>query len=90
MELNTTKNSWPPWLSKTLSSIKEVANKKEFSAIASQPNISKTPTFISHINAVRRESVPVKKENINTMGIRRDSEPVMKDSQSCSSLAAQK
>lgn len=91
MELNAAKNSWPPWLSKTLSSIKEVANKKDFSSIVSQPNIpNTTPTFISHINAVRRESVPIKKENVNTMDIRRDSAPVIKDSQSCSSLAAQK
>ncbi|KAH0807709.1 hypothetical protein GEV33_015082 [Tenebrio molitor] len=30
IELTTAKNSWPPWLSKTLSSIKEVANKKDF------------------------------------------------------------
>jgi hypothetical protein len=28
-ELQTARNSWPPWLHKTLSSIKEVANKKE-------------------------------------------------------------
>jgi hypothetical protein len=28
-ELQTARNSWPPWLHKTLNSIKEVANKKE-------------------------------------------------------------
>ncbi|XP_066994263.2 rab GTPase-activating protein 1-like isoform X2 [Anabrus simplex] len=31
-ELQVARNTWPPWLHKTLSSIKEVANKKEVSA----------------------------------------------------------
>lgn len=92
LELNTAKNSWPPWLSKTLSSIKEVANKKDFSNfVVPQSNLpNTTPTFISHINAVRRESVPLRKEKIYATDTRRDSAPVIKDSQSCSSLAARK
>nr|CAD7266711.1 unnamed protein product [Timema shepardi] len=36
-ELQVAKNSWPPWLHKTLSSIKEVANKKELVSTAAAP-----------------------------------------------------
>ncbi|KAJ8945811.1 hypothetical protein NQ314_009033, partial [Rhamnusium bicolor] len=88
LELNTAKNSWPPWLSKTLSSIKEVANKKDFpNFTVSQSNIpNTTPTFISHVNAVRRDSVPLKHDKFNITENRRESAPVIKDSQSCSSL----
>lgn len=88
MELNTTKNSWSPWLSKTLSSIKEAANKKDFAHFtyphSNIPNT--TPSFISHISTVRRDSVPLKSDQIVNCDIRRDSAPVIKDSQSCSSL----
>ncbi|XP_050304026.1 rab GTPase-activating protein 1-like isoform X2 [Anthonomus grandis grandis] len=79
-ELNTAKNSWPPWMSKALSSIKEVAQNK--------PNATQS-TFISHINNVyRRDSapfrVPPEKETVNDN--RRESAPVIKDSHSCNSL----
>nr|CAD7410065.1 unnamed protein product [Timema cristinae] len=57
-ELQVAKNSWPPWLHKTLSSIKEVANKKELvstaAAAAPQPQL-------------RRDSAPT------TTGLARDS-----------------
>lgn len=89
VELTTAKNSWPPWLSKTLSSIKEVANKKEFSnfSIPNSANIPTQPTFVSHVGAIRRESVPSKRDKIlNIKEPRRESVPVIKDSQSCSSL----
>lgn len=88
VELTSAKNNWPPWLSKTLSSIKEVANKKDFTPFnTSIPTNS--PTFISHINSIRRDSTPVRNENYNPCNIRRDSAPVIKDSQSCSSLKSQ-
>lgn len=64
MELTTTKNTWPPWLSKTLSSIKEVANKKDFPHFpypASNPTPN-APTFLSHIGSLRRESSGIKGE----------------------------
>ncbi|XP_057665079.1 rab GTPase-activating protein 1-like isoform X2 [Diorhabda carinulata] len=89
VELTTAKNSWPPWLSKTLSSIKEVANKKEFSnfSIPNSANIPTQPTFVSHVSAIRRESVPSKRDKLmNIKEPRRESVPVIKDSQSCSSL----
>lgn len=92
-ELNTAKTGWAPWLSKTLTSIKEAANKKDFSNIVvSQTNFQNTtPTFISHINPVRRESVPQKKETtVSALEIRRDSAPIIKDSQSCGSFTTQK
>lgn len=94
-ELNTTKNSWPPWLSKTLSSIKEVANKKDLPGFYSihssnqssnNSHASATPTFISHINTVRRDSAPYKNDNFNHFDVRRESAPVLKDSQSYNSL----
>ncbi|XP_066246737.1 rab GTPase-activating protein 1-like isoform X2 [Euwallacea similis] len=84
LELNTAKNSWPPWMSKALSSIKEVTNKPN---VPSNP--TNTSTFISHINNVyRRESVPLRGPEISTIKdeIRRESAPVIKDSQSCNSL----
>lgn len=91
MELTTAKNSWPPWLSKTLSSIREVANKKDFTHFSyPQSNIpSATPSFISHISSARRESAPLKNDIFGSCDIRRDSAPVIKDSQSCSSLRSQ-
>ncbi|KAJ3641745.1 hypothetical protein Zmor_028224 [Zophobas morio] len=87
IELTSAKNSWPPWLSKTLSSIKEVANKKDFGNLTyPHGNIpNSTPSFISHINAIRRESVPLRNEH-NIKEQRRESTPIIKDSQSCSSL----
>lgn len=96
-ELNTTKNSWPPWLSKTLSSLKEVANKKDLPSFYSinsnqssnNGHSSATPTFISHINAVRRDSAPYKHDSIHNFDLRRESAPVMKDSQSYNSLKTQ-
>lgn len=89
--MNTTKNSWPPWLSKTLSSIKEVANKKDFANFSyPHSNITNTtPSFISHINTLRRESVPLKNSEQFDYDIRRESAPIIKDSQSCSSLKTQ-
>lgn len=90
LELTTAKNSWPPWLSKTFSSIKEVANKKDFPNFVTHTNIpNPSPTFISHINIVRRDSVPLKNDRINVNENRRESVPIIKDSQSCSSLKAQ-
>ncbi|KAG5896484.1 hypothetical protein JTB14_005864 [Gonioctena quinquepunctata] len=91
LELATAKNSWPPWLSKTLTSIKEVANKKDFHNFpVSHSNISNaTPTFISHVNVVRRESAPSKNDKFNLPEARRESVPIIKDSQSCSSLKGQ-
>ncbi|KAJ8985689.1 hypothetical protein NQ317_014337 [Molorchus minor] len=87
LELNAAKNSWPPWLSKTLTSIKEVANKKDFPNFSvTQPNIPSAPTFVSHINPVRRDSVPMKQDKFSAAENRRESAPVIKDSQSCSSL----
>ncbi|XP_044261828.1 rab GTPase-activating protein 1-like isoform X1 [Tribolium madens] len=87
IELTSAKNSWPPWLSKTLSSIKEVANKKDFGNMTYPSNIPNTaPSFISHINAIRRESVPLRSDHSNIREQRRESTPIIKDSQSCSSL----
>ncbi|XP_018572727.1 rab GTPase-activating protein 1-like isoform X2 [Anoplophora glabripennis] len=88
LELTTAKNNW---LSKTLSSIKEVANKKDFPNFSiTQSNIpNTTPSFISHINAVRRDSVPLKHDKFKPNEARRESAPIMKDSQSCSSLKTQ-
>lgn len=82
-ELSTAKNSWPPWLSKTLSSIKEVANKKDFSQFTyPHSNIPNTPSFVSHINSIRRDSAPSNAQ-YDHFNIRSDT---IKDSQSCSSL----
>lgn len=91
-ELNTAKTGWAPWISKTLTTIKEAANKKDFSNIVvTQTNFQNTtPTFISHINPVRRESEPQKKDSVSPLEIRRDSAPVIKDSQSCGSFSSQK
>jgi hypothetical protein len=88
IELTTAKNSWPPWLSKTLSSIKEVANKKDFANFTYQSsNVpASAPSFISHVNAIRRESMPLRNEHSNIKEQRRESTPIIKDSQSCSSL----
>lgn len=91
-ELNTSKNTWPPWLSKTLSSIKEVANKKDLPSFYSlgshQSNISSShssgPTFISHVNASRCDSF--KNDAFTNFDVRRESAPILKDSQSYSSL----
>ncbi|XP_019866327.2 rab GTPase-activating protein 1-like isoform X3 [Aethina tumida] len=89
-ELTTAKNSWPPWLSKTLSSIKEVANKKEFTHFNYPQNqMPMNPTFISHIGEPsRRDSVPLRHDRptIVTDGRRESAPPLIKDSQSCSSL----
>lgn len=90
VELGTAKNSWAPWLSKTLNSIKEVANKKDFTAIVSQPNFPNTPTFISHINAPKRESVQLKAATVSPIEEGRNTGPLLKDSQSYSNLAVQK
>lgn len=88
-ELNSTKNSWPPWLSKTLTSLKEVANKKDFANLYNPSHIpNTTPSFISHINTIRRDSVPIKTVNYLS-DVRRESAPVIKDSQSCSNLKTQ-
>ncbi|KAK9707789.1 hypothetical protein QE152_g27626 [Popillia japonica] len=88
-ELSSAKNSWPPWLSKTLTSIKEVANKKEFASLYNPQHVpNTTPTFVSHINTARRESVPTKTDNY-TYDARRESAPIIKDSQSCSNLKTQ-
>ncbi|KAF5273077.1 hypothetical protein FQR65_LT04819 [Abscondita terminalis] len=86
VELNAAKNSWSPWLSKTLSSIKEAANKKDFTHFPypQSHNPSSAPSFISHIN-IRRDSVPIKTEYYEQCD-RRDSAPVIKDSQSCNNL----
>ncbi|CAH1128718.1 unnamed protein product [Ceutorhynchus assimilis] len=89
IEQELSKNSWPPWMSKALSSIKEVANKPNLTSAASNQS-----TFISHINNVyRRDSVPLRnpeKSNIlRDDPVRRDSAPVIKDSQSCNSLKTQ-
>ncbi|KAI4458021.1 tbc1 domain family member gtpase-activating protein [Holotrichia oblita] len=88
-ELSSAKNSWPPWLSKTLTSIKEVANKKDFANLYNPQHVpNTTPTFVSHINTIRRESVPTKTDNY-TYDARRESAPIIKDSQSCSNLKTQ-
>lgn len=89
VELATAKNSWTPWLSKTLNSIKEVANKKDFSAFVSPPNFSNNPTFISHINASKREIVQLKTANVSSLEQGRDTGTLIKDSQSCSNLSHQ-
>lgn len=91
-ELNAAKSSWSPWLSKTLTSIKEVANKKDFTHFPyPQSGISgTTPTFISHISgASRRESLNesmVRGEGYDCDQHKRESLPIIKDSRSCSSL----
>lgn len=95
-ELNTSKNSWPPWLSKTLSSIKEVANKKDLPSFYSlgghhQSNISNShsstgPSFVSHVNSMRCDNTPYKSDAFTSYDVRRESAPVLKDSQSYSSL----
>ncbi|XP_017786664.1 PREDICTED: rab GTPase-activating protein 1-like [Nicrophorus vespilloides] len=86
-ELSSAKNTW---LSKTLSSIKEVANKKDFVNFPySHTNIPNGPSFISHIKSMRRDSAPT---NTNCSYYEVTPEPssatgvVIKDSQSCSSL----
>ncbi|XP_025837449.1 rab GTPase-activating protein 1-like isoform X2 [Agrilus planipennis] len=87
-ELNTAKNSWPPWLSRTLTSIKEVANKKDFPHFTYSP--AATPSFVSHVSVIRRESAPMKgSDSCDELDSRRESAPNIKDSQSCSSLKAQ-
>lgn len=94
-ELSTTKNnSWSPWLTRTLSSIKEVANKKEFSHFYSSQasgNSSQNaiPTFISHIgSSIRRDSAGTS-ENQFEYDVRKTNSARLKDSQSCSSLKSQ-
>uniref|UniRef100_A0AAR5PSH0 Rab-GAP TBC domain-containing protein n=1 Tax=Dendroctonus ponderosae TaxID=77166 RepID=A0AAR5PSH0_DENPD len=83
-ELTAARSSWAPWMSKAITSIKEVAKPN------APTNSSNTSTFISHINnAYRRDSVPLKepgKMKVLTDDIRRESAPVIKDSQSCNSL----
>lgn len=73
-ELNSSKRTWGPWLSKTLTSIKEVANKKDFAGFPQ-------PTFISHVNPTptRRDSAPHSLDSRYQPGL-------LKDSASCSSL----
>lgn len=89
VELTSAKNNWPPWLSKTLSSIKEVANKKDFGPFNTNVPTS-SPSFISHINSYRRDSNPLRSTDYSACNVtRRDSAPIIKDSQSCSSLKTQ-
>ncbi|XP_076260530.1 GTPase activating protein and centrosome-associated isoform X4 [Rhynchophorus ferrugineus] len=91
-ELTTAKNNWPPWMSKALTSIKEVANKKDFSSFTTTTPTTNNATFISHINNTnRRESVPLRQEKSAVFkdDVRRESAPVIKDSHSCSSLQTQ-
>lgn len=90
-ELTTARNSFPPWLAKTISSIKDAAataaNKKD----ATQQSQS---SFISHINSItRRESVPLPGRTVappHTILQQQIRDPVapsvLKDSQSCSNL----
>lgn len=88
LDLTTTKNSWPPWLSKTLTSIKEAAKQKEFPSFnypTNYPNLSQNPSFVSHVGPVKRDSLP---SDHTTISKERpgESPPLLKDSQSCSSL----
>lgn len=90
-ELSTTKNnSWSPWLTRTLSSIKEVANKKEFTSHFYSGQTSGNtaiPTFISHIGStIRRDSTNSEYD----YEVRKTTTAArLKDSQSCSSLKSQ-
>ncbi|XP_044728360.1 rab GTPase-activating protein 1-like isoform X3 [Chrysoperla carnea] len=94
-ELQTARNSWPPWLSKTLSSIKEVTNKKDIPTLNSfnhqtsqqQQNNPTSVAFTAHMGLLRRESAPHKQEILSNNDIsRRESAPIIKDSQSYNSF----
>ncbi|CAG9857075.1 unnamed protein product [Phyllotreta striolata] len=82
-ELASAKNSWPPWVSKTLNSIKEAA-KQQSNNPTNSGGGGGASTFVSHI---RRESAPARRDGVRSKdSARRESMPVIKDSQSCSSL----
>ncbi|XP_044756834.1 rab GTPase-activating protein 1-like isoform X2 [Coccinella septempunctata] len=88
LDLTTTKNNWPPWLSKTLTSIKEAAKQKEFPSFnypSNYPNLSQNPSFVSHVGTVKRDSLPRDHTTISKERPK-ESPPLLKDSQSCSSL----
>ncbi|XP_060525757.1 rab GTPase-activating protein 1-like isoform X2 [Cylas formicarius] len=71
LELAAARNSWPPWVSKALTSIR-----KDFPVIA-------TPTFVSHVdNVARRDSAPQQPGGgpRDGYGNRRESAPVIKNS----------
>ncbi|XP_069685787.1 rab GTPase-activating protein 1-like isoform X2 [Periplaneta americana] len=59
-ELQTARNSWPPWLHKTLSSIKEVANKKELPGGGTLAAVARRDVVAAGGPAVvaRRDSAP--------------------------------
>lgn len=59
-ELQAARNSWPPWLHKTLSSIKEVANKKELTGGGPLPAVVRRDVVAGGGSAVaaRRDSAP--------------------------------
>lgn len=84
-ELQAARNSWPPWLSKTLTSIKEVANKKDipFNSINHQSN-NASPVAMTHIGIQRRDTLPHRHETYSDL--RRESAPVLKDSHSYNNL----
>lgn len=59
-ELQAARNSWPPWLHKTLSSIKEVANKKELTVGGPLAAVARRDVIAGGGSAVaaRRDSAP--------------------------------
>lgn len=59
-ELQAARNSWPPWLHKTLSSIKEVANKKELTVGGPLAAVTRRDVIAGSGSAVaaRRDSAP--------------------------------
>ncbi|XP_021936280.1 rab GTPase-activating protein 1-like [Zootermopsis nevadensis] len=59
-ELQTARNSWPPWLHKTLSSIKEVANKKELTGGGPLATMARRDVVSGGgpVVVVRRDSAP--------------------------------
>jgi len=59
-ELQAARNSWSPWLHKTLSSIKEVANKKELTVGGPLAAVARRDVIAGGGSAVaaRRDSAP--------------------------------
>ena len=74
-ELQTARNSWPPWLHKTLSSIKEVANKKELTGGGALGTVTRRDLTAGVGPAIitRRDSAPglsrdsMSRENLQDM-----------------------
>ncbi|KAK9874669.1 hypothetical protein WA026_005490 [Henosepilachna vigintioctopunctata] len=88
LDLTTTKNNWPPWLSKTLASIKEAAKQKDFHTFvypSTNSVIPQNPSFVSHVGPIKRDSLPRDAGSTTREGPT-GLPTLVKDSQSCSSL----